>query len=353
VRPTRGFSIRIFLYSAAALYLAGDLFVFHGPLRRRIQRGLPDSPESIAAAKANGAVARVMHYPIMASQLERATIERLWLRGKTLDELPPAQRRIERLAALDDLIDEQLLRIKVKANAEELPVTEEEVDAALERLRARFPSREEFQADLAAEGIDSEKELRLRVGARLQQQKYIESRIAPLIAVGEDEAREWFEAHAKELERPERVEVRHVFLSTQSRDAAEARDLLQQALDDLVAKRKDFAAVAAELSEDSRSKGDGGKLGWMSRERLPADFATPVFALETGRPSLLRTKLGWHLVEVTARKPAEPREFEEARSEVMAAIEAVKRRDAVREYRKALRAREGRFIQVFTDVIRE
>ncbi len=353
MRHTKGFVIRIFLFSALLLYLGGDLFLFNGPLRKRIQRGLPDSPESIAAAKAQGVVARVLHLPILDSQLERATRERLWLRGKKLEDLTPNQRRVERLAALEDLIDHQLLRVKVKHNATELPVSEAEIDEALKRLAARFESRDAMQKELAAEGIDSEKELRLRLGGRLQQQKYVESRIAPEIAVTEEEARAWYESHAKELARPERIEARHIFLSTLGHDAAAARATLQTALGDLTAKRQDFPTLAAKLSGDPRTKQAGGNLGWLTRDRLPADFATPLFSLPLNQPSLIRTKLGWHLVEVTARKPAEARSFEDARDEVMAAMEAVKRRDATRRFRAALRFQEGRYIQVFADMIPE
>jgi parvulin-like peptidyl-prolyl isomerase len=353
VRHTKGFVIRIFLFSALLIYLSADLYVFGGPLRKRIQRGLPDSPESIAKAKSQGVVARVLHLPILSSQLERATLERLWLRGKTLDDLTPQQRRVERLAALEDLIDHQLLRIKTKHNATELPVAEAEVEEALKRLAARFESRDAMQKELAAEGIDSEKELRLRIGGRLQQQKYVESRIAPQIAVTEEEARAWFDTHAKELSRPERIEARHIFLSTLGNDPATARATLQQALDDLTAKRTDFPALAAKLSGDPRTKGAGGNLGWLTKDRLPADFAKPLFALPLNRPALIRTKLGWHLAEVTARKPAEARGFDDARTEVIAALQAVKRREATREFRRALRAQEGRYIEIFADMIRE
>jgi parvulin-like peptidyl-prolyl isomerase len=353
VLHTKGFVIRIFLFCALLIYLGADLYLFDGPLRKRIQRGLPDSPESIAAAKSQGVVARVLHLPILSSQLERATKERLWLRGQKLEDLPPQQRRVERLAALEDLIDHQLLRIKTKHNATELPVAEAEVDEALKRLAARFESRDAMQKELAAEGIDSERELRLRIGGRLQQQKYVESRIAPQIEVTEEEARAWHESHAGELARPERIEARHVFLSTLAHDPAEARATLQKALDDLTAKRTDFPALAAKLSGDPRTKDIGGNLGWMTKDRLPADFAAPLFALPLNRPSLIRTKLGWHLAEVTARKPAEPRTFEDARGEVIAALQAVKRRDATREFRRALRAQEGRYIEIFADMIRE
>ena len=37
----------------------------------------------------------------------------------------------------------------------------------------------------------------------------------------------------------------------------------------------------------------------------------------------------------------------------MAALESVKRREATREFRQALRAQEGRYIEVFADMIPE
>jgi parvulin-like peptidyl-prolyl isomerase len=345
-------TLRIGCYAAILLYLAGDLFVFTGPLRQWIRRGLPDSPQSIAKAKSLGVVARVANRPILSSQVERAAKERLWLRGLTMDSLPPAQQRAERKAALDELIDHELLRAAAKDEAAALPVSDAELDDTMKRLASRFESPEEMRAQLATEGIDSDRELRLRLGARLQQQRFIEGRIATRISVSEPEVRAWFDAHPVELARPERIEARHVFVSTLQRDATEARALLEKALGELTAKQKDFAAIVAELSDDPRSKGDGGKLGWMTRDRLPADFAA-VFALPLNRPTLVRTKLGWHLVEVTGRKPAEPRNFAEAKAEVTAALESVKRRDAVREFRKTLREAAGSSIEVLDDLLTE
>ncbi|HEY1120888.1 MAG TPA: peptidylprolyl isomerase [Haloferula sp.] len=346
-------TLRLGFFTAILLYLAGDLFVFTGPLRQWMRRGLPNSPQSIAKAKAQGVVARVANRPILSSQVERAAKERLWLRGLTMDSLTPAQQRDERTAALNDLIDHELLRVATKDEAAALAVSDAELDDAMKRLASRFESPEEMQAQLASEGIDSGKELRLRLGARLQQQRFIEGRIAPGISVSDAEARAWFEAHAAELARPERIEVRHVFISTLQRDAAEARALLEKAMAELTGNQKDFAAVAAELSEDPRSKSDGGKLGWMTRDRLPADFAAPVFALPLNRPTLVRTKLGWHLVEVTARKPSEPRNFDEAKADVTAALETVKRRDAVRDFRKTLREAGRSSIEVLDDLLTE
>ena len=351
--PLGRFSLRLAIYGAVLAYLAGDLFVFQGPLRQRIERANPHSAEAQAAAKAGGVVARVFNHQITRSQLERALHERLWLEGKTPESLAPANLKTARYAALADLIDHELLRVKAKANAPQLKVSEEEINERLRRMLGRFVNRGEMETAMKSQGIASEQDLRDRLAARIQQEKYVESRIAPLAAVSDEEARAWFEQHRESLALPERVEVRHIFLPTLDHPADEAQATLQAALDDLTAGRRDFAALAAALSEDPASKEHGGALGWMSRARLPEDFATAVFALPLRQPALVRTRIGWHLVEVTGRKDREPRTFEACRDEVVAALEALKRRQAANDFRDALRQQEADKIDVYHDMLAE
>ena len=351
--PLGKFSLRLGLYGIVLAYLAGDLFVFHGPLRRKMDRADSGSPEAIAAAKASGVVARVFNHQITRSQLDRAVSERLWLEGKTLDSIPPQNRKTVRYAALDELIDHELLRIKAKANATELQVSDEEINERLRRLLGRFESKTAMEAAMKSQGIPNERDLRDRLAARIQQEKYAELKIGPLVQISEDEARGWFEENQQQLATPERIEARHIFLPTLDHPPEEAKAKLEAALADLTAGKKDFATLAKELSEDPATKENGGSLGWMTRNRLPGDFAAPVFALPLGKPTLVRTKLGWHLVEVTARKPSEPRTYEDAKPEVLAALEAVKRRQAAAEFRNALRRFEGHKIDVFHDMMAE
>ncbi|MFC7338305.1 peptidylprolyl isomerase [Haloferula chungangensis] len=351
MRPAKNFVVRVFVYSAGLLYLAGDLFLFDGPVNRKIQSARPDSPESLERAKAQGVVARVFGHSIYLPQVERAAKERLWLEGKKIEDLNKDQRRIARLAALNDLIDHQILRVKALHNADELPVSEEEIDDAVSKLAARYPNQSEMQADLAAEGIDSEEELRLRLGAKIQQLRYVETRIADGIVVGEDEGREWFEKHAEDFALAPRVRVRHIFQSTLRNESDVAKETLDKALDDLKTQRRTFEELAKTLSEDPRTKDAGGELGWMTEARLPADFGEAVFAMPVGEPALLRTKLGWHVVEVIEKKPAEKRSYEEAKAEVIAAIEASKREIMVDRLRKALRSREEIGVHVFPEMI--
>lgn len=349
--PLAKFSLRLAIYGMVIAYLAGDLFVFHGPLRRKMERADPSSPAAIQAAKARGVVARVFNLQITRSQLDRAVHERLWLEGKSPAGLSPENLKTVRYAALDDLIDHELLRVKAKANAPQLIVTDEELNERLRRLLGRFVSKGEMETAMKSQGIASEQDLRDRIAARIQQEKYVELKIGPLVDVTEDEARDWFSQNEARFARPERIRPRHVFLATLNRPEEEARLKLEAALVDLTSGAKDFAALVSELSEDPASKANGGDLGWMTRERLPLDFAQPAFSLPLHKPTLLQTRIGWHLVEVTGRKPAEPRTFDEAKPEVIAALEAVKRRQAAAEFRDALRRFEADKIDVYHDMM--
>lgn len=325
-------SIRLALYGAVLAYLVADFFIFNGPLRRTIVGDSPPKPE-IAA--------RVPGHAITRSQLDRAVSERLWLEGN-----PAADPASVRAAALEELIDHELLRLQVKELDPPLVVNDEEINERLRRLVGRFESKGALETAMKSQGIPNERDLRDRLAARIRQEKLIALRIGPSIQVSDGEAREWFDANQQSIALPERVEARHVFIPTLDHPPEEAKQKLDAALVELTEKKKDFPTLAKELSEDPATKDNGGALGWMTRERLPADFAAPVFSLETNQPALVRTKLGWHLVEVTARKPAEPRAFEQAKPEILAALEAIKRRQATADFRNSLRQAHAAEIEI-------
>lgn len=328
------FTARI-LCLAALLYLAGDLFL-HGPARRWLDSTL--TPRHL--------VARVSGQPITRSQLERALIERLWLEGKSPADLTPADLQLARAAALEELIDHELLRHQVNASTPPLPVSDDEINERIRRLVGRFENKGALETAMKSQGIAHEQALRDRLAAQIRQEKFIAQSIAPAIQITDEEARQWFAENQKSISLPERIEARHIFLPTLDHPSEEAKQKLEAALTTLTARQKDFTTLARELSEDPATKDTGGALGWMTRDRLPADFADPLFSLPLNQPKLLRTKLGWHLVEVTARKPAEQRTFDQAKPEIHAALEALKRRQAVANFRKSLRQTHAAEIEI-------
>jgi parvulin-like peptidyl-prolyl isomerase len=320
--------LRLAIFSAIAAYVAGDLIIFKGPLRRALDYSLLGKPD---------VVARVGNHLITRNQLERAIRESLWLQGKYIDALRTEEKTKAREEALNELIDHAILRDKIAADTSSVPISDDEINARLRAMLSRFHNKGEMEKSMKGQGIANESDLRARVAARIQQEKWVEQKIESLIRVSDEEARAWFDQNAAVMATPERIEVRHIFMAAMDHPQTKIDAVLGAALQNLKSQRKDFATLAREISDDPASKERGGSLGWMSRFRLPNDFSAAVFDLPIRQPAIIRTRLGSHLVEVIARKAAEPANFDERKSEVIAALEAMKRQKAVTELRKDIR----------------
>lgn len=148
----------------------------------------------------------------------------------------------------------------------------------------------------------------------------------------ESEARAWFSNHTESVRIPATHRVAHVFLSRHDPKnpdrEAEIRALHQK----LVSGAASFAEVAAQHSEDSRSKVRGGDLGWITATRMPADFMQAVEKLPVGKISEpVETKLGWHLLRVAERRASRLPKFEEVKTEIIAMLDHQRREKALKE----------------------
>lgn len=336
------FTVRLALIGSAAACLIATLGVWRDPLCRQIDR---------LYRRDSAVVARVFDCPLTRSQLERAMCERLWREGKSIESLTPETRKLASAAALDELIDSELLRRKSLNQG--IEVSDHEVATRLQRFANRFDSPAAMTEAMQSQGISSESDLRNLLATHLRQEKYLESQIGQFAEPTDEEARHWFDSNQGLLAQPERIEARQIFLAALDHPPQEAREKLTGALAELTAGTKDFAALASELSEDPATNARGGALGWMTRTRLPADFTTPVFAMADHQPALVRTHLGLHLVEVTGRKPAAHRTYDEAKPEILAALRAIKHQRLSTEFRRSLRHSEDAHIAIYRDLLDE
>ena len=94
---------------------------------------------------------------------------------------------------------------------------------------------------------------------------------------------------------PDSVFVKHILLS--STDAAKADSLVE-----VLSKGENFANVAATNSLDTRSAADGeiGSLGWFTQNYMIPGFES-VLTAQIGKPYVITTQYGTHVVEVTAK----------------------------------------------------
>lgn len=349
--PLGKFTLRLSIYGAVLGYLAADLFLFQGPIRKKINRATPFTEEAKALAMQQQIVARVFGYKINQQQLERALHERLWREGKTPSSLSPSSLKLARYAALNDLIDHELLRIKAKAHSSELIIEPSALEARYARFTSRFESPQELASSLRSQGIADETALKERIHAQLQQEKYVELKIAPNIKVSEEEALAWFQQNQNQLTQPERIEARHIFIPTLDPKLANAKNQLELALEQLKTGTKDFQTLARELSEDPATQNTGGYLGWMTRERTLHSIANTLFELPLHQPSLVQSHLGWHLIEITQHKAKTLLPFEAVRESIFHTIITTKRLRAIEDYRNGLRQFEATKIEVFHNQI--
>ena len=92
--------------------------------------------------------------------------------------------------------------------------------------------------------------------------------------------------------RSEEIHARHILLPTEE----EAKAALAR-----VKAGEDFAKVATELSKDPA--GDGGDLGWFTKDRMVPEFADAAFKLQPGQISdPVKSQFGWHIIKVEERR---------------------------------------------------
>ncbi|MGM0516819.1 MAG: SurA N-terminal domain-containing protein [Pseudomonadota bacterium] len=123
--------------------------------------------------------------------------------------------------------------------------------------------------------------------------------------------------------------VRHILIELpEDADAAEvdaARKTLEQAREAILSGEAGFADKAAELSEDSSSRDDGGDLGQVRDGDIAEAFDRAVASLDEGETSEpVRTPFGMHLIKVYDVEPASVPPLEAVRDQLVADL----RRDA-------------------------
>jgi len=116
--------------------------------------------------------------------------------------------------------------------------------------------------------------------------------------------------------------VSHILFETGGDSSeASARERIAQAQAKL-AEGVDFAAVAAEFSDDIGSTANGGDLGFSSGDAFPQEMEDAIAALEVDAVSdPVTTEAGIHLIKVTERREGAPPSLEEMRPQLRDQLE--------------------------------
>jgi peptidyl-prolyl cis-trans isomerase C len=107
-------------------------------------------------------------------------------------------------------------------------------------------------------------------------------------ATTEEAERKAYDEAAKAEPPQEEIHARHILVPTEE----EAKKALAR-----VKAGEDFAKVATEVSKDP--SGNGGDLGWFTKDRMVPEFSDAAFKLKKGEISdPVKTQFGWHIIKV-------------------------------------------------------
>ncbi len=230
-------------------------------------------------------------------------------------------------------------------------IPEEQVQQALQEVAGRYQDSDEFDADLARNGLDPAG-LRRALRRELIFDAVMQRVAADHVPIAETDERLFYELHRERFEAPEQRTARHILITVNddynenTRDAARARleaiaDKLRTGNDGSGDAVQRFARQARRHSECPSALEDG-KLGTLIRGRLYPAVDAALFDLEEGAVSaIVESPVGFHLVLCERIQPGHALAFNQVRERIHSALEQRRRRDAQRTWLAQLRERRS------------
>jgi len=258
------------------------------------------------------------------------------LRGQELSD----KIKETRLAAINDLIDRQLVLQEFAKNKFSIPdyAVDDHVNTI---IREQFKGdRLAFIRTLQAQGYTLQRFRKVETDKMIVQAMRMRAvKGDPILSPSKVER--FYQEHLAEYSTPDQVKLRMIVLPKGNSDSKTIAEEIRAK----VKAGAEFAKMAQMYSEDS-SKENGGDWGWIERSTLNEKLATPAFALKAGQVSAVQ-EMGnnYYLLYAEARKKAETKPLAAVRDETEKKVLQQERQDAQEKWIKSLR--DKAYIRIF------
>jgi len=213
---------------------------------------------------------------------------------------------------LDQMIDEKVLIHEAKKK--NMRVTGKEIQNGIEEIKKRFPTEEEYNQELARQGLVGKK-FEEQVKEQLMVIKLIDQEVkAQVVPPTDSEIEDFYKENESEMVEPEQVRVRHILIKVgENTDKNQALKKIRDILKETKEGKTSFAELAKKYSEDA-SAPRGGDIGFFIRGQMVRKFEEVAFALNVGEISdVVETEYGYHIIQCIEKKAAEKKSLEEIR----------------------------------------
>lgn len=257
---------------------------------------------------------------------------------------------------LRDLIDQQLLVQK----GVDLGITgDTELIKRLDEMRKQMnlDSLEQLEKAAESQGVSWE-DYKQNMKNQIVTQQVIQREVGPKISIGDNDIKQFYDSHQKELDKPESVRLSEILIPTSVKPAKEGDAPIeneetiaaaQKKADEVEAalKKGDKFEDLAKKYSDGPTAADGGDLGDFKRGVLAKELEDRVFTMKQNDYSEpIRTKQGFVILKVTEHQQAgiPPLTDPRVKQEIENAIYYQKLQPALRDYLTKLR--EDAFIDI-------
>jgi peptidyl-prolyl cis-trans isomerase SurA len=284
------------------------------------------------------------------TELETRQVGELRQRGKQMDlSTPQGNEELRKAIAevtpalLVSALDEMLIVQRGKELG--YKVSDEQFKLILDNLKTqnKIDSDEQLVAALKQENMTMA-DLRRNLERTVIAQRVQQAEVFGRVAVTDDEAHKYYDAHVSEFTTPSSVMLREILVNV----PADPRGINAAGDDSAKAKAEDvrkrvvggeaFEKVAADAS-DSASKANGGLIGPLNVSDLSADFRKIVEGLKAGEMTqVIRTQRGYQILRLESSTPTKVLTFDQARDQISERVFTDKRRDEFQKYLVKLRA---------------
>ncbi len=161
--------------------------------------------------------------------------------------------------------------------------------------------------------------------------------------IDEEEIRSYYENNKDQFSQKERIRARQILIlvppnappEKEKEAEAKAREAQSRAKSG-----EDFLGLARQYS-DAPDPVRASELGYFSKGRMPPEFDQAAFALQNpGEVSdVVRTRLGFHVIQLVDRQPAKEQPLEEVRDRIVRVLKSQKTRDVRQSLAAELRAK--------------
>ncbi|MFZ6774339.1 SurA N-terminal domain-containing protein [Undibacterium sp. SXout7W] len=219
------------------------------------------------------------------------------------------------------LINEQerevsALTFKTASYIPQVKITDEMLKAYYEKNAAQFEIPEQIKAEYVVLSNDA---------------------LASQTTVSESDIQSFYEQNKKTYSTDEQRRASHILIGVKKEasdaEKSKAKGKAESLLSDLRKNPTTFAKLAKENSQDPGSAERGGDLDFFSKGMMVKSFEDAAYKLKVGEISdVIQSDFGFHIIQLTAVKPAAVKALDEVKSQIIADIQ---RQKAAKAYKDA------------------